>query len=111
MKYIYSGMKAYMNDGAVARVCGILFDPHTSERRGLVLAANGLFGPDVVVPFSAIWLIDDAVHLTLSCAEVATMPCFHRTPSGEPAAVPEATWRYVPRRRAVPSAHTEGPAR
>ena len=31
-----------------------------------MLSANGYFGPDVVAPFSAIWRVDDDVHLSLS---------------------------------------------
>ena len=41
-----------------------------------MLSANGYFAPDVVAPFSAIWRVDDAVHLSLDGSEVAALPHF-----------------------------------
>lgn len=76
MRYIYAGMTAYLKDGRTATVAGVLLDPETHERRYVVLAANGLFGPDVLVPFSAVWLIDENLHLDLTCAELAGLPAF-----------------------------------
>jgi hypothetical protein len=76
MKFIHPGMKACMADGGTATVTDVLIDPHDGGERYVVLCANGVFGPDVVVPFSAVWRVDDHVHLTLSSHDVATSPCF-----------------------------------
>jgi hypothetical protein len=106
MKYIYAGMKAYTTDGHVMPVRGVLLDADTYERRYLVLAANGLFGPDVQVPFSVVWLIDDAVHLNLTLVEISALPAFHRFGHADSAtAALEPAWHYIQRRRAHPHSH------
>jgi hypothetical protein len=77
MRPVYPGMKARMSDGGTAMVTDVLVDRQEHTPRLVVLSANGYFGPDVVAPFSAIWRVDDEVHLSLSGSEVAALPHFN----------------------------------
>jgi hypothetical protein len=77
MRPIYPGMKARMSDGSTATVTDVLIDRYDHTPRLLVLSANGYFGPDVVAPFTAVWRVDDDVHLALTGSEVASLPRFN----------------------------------
>jgi hypothetical protein len=103
MKPIYPGMKARMSDGSTATVTDVLIDRREHAPRLLVLSANGYFGPDVVAPFSAIWRVDDEVHLSLSGSEVAALPHFnlyeHCHVDGLSS---RSAWRYGADRRLAP---------
>lgn len=79
MKPIYLGMKARLIDGAECRVTDVLIDPRDGDEHYIALSANGFFGPDVIAPLSAVWHIDDCVHLALSTADVAALQ--HVTPA------------------------------
>lgn len=95
MKRIETGMKVHTTDRGMATVMGLLVDQSNPGQGYLVLEANGYFAPDVVAPLSAVWLVDDCVHLTLSSEEVAALPtidqfedCFVMGLSRT------STWRY-----------------
>jgi hypothetical protein len=74
MKLVALGMKALLADGATCSVVDVLIDPRNGRERYLVLDANGCFGQDVVVPAAYVWQVDSCVHLTLSSAELRTLP-------------------------------------
>lgn len=76
MKPIQPGMKVHMSDGGTATVTDVLIDPRDAGERYVVLSAHGYFGPDVVAPAAAVWLVDDHVHVALTCAELETLPPF-----------------------------------
>ena len=76
MRPIYPGMKARMSDGSTATVTDVLIDSKDHTTQYLVLSANGYFGPDVLVPFSALWRVDEEAHVSLSGSEVAALPRF-----------------------------------
>ena len=103
MKPVYPGMKARMSDGSTATVTDVLIDHREHAPRLLVLSANGYFGPDVVAPFSAIWRVDDEVHLSLDGSEVAALPHFnlyeHCHVEGFSS---RSAWRYGADRRLAP---------
>lgn len=82
MKPIYPGMTAHLSDGSPTTVVDVLIDVRTGHEQYLVLAANGLFGPDVVVPAATVWLVDDDVHLTLTPQEAAALPLAASLPVG-----------------------------
>jgi hypothetical protein len=88
MKPIYPGMKAQLAQGGTAAVVDVLYDPDDGTRRALVISINGYFGPDVVVPISAVWHVDEQVHLALTKADVADLS--HH----DPAHYGEATGRH-----------------
>jgi hypothetical protein len=74
MKPIYPGMKAQLAQGGTAAVVDVLYDPDDGTRRALVISINGYFGPDVVVPATAVWHVDEQVHLALTKADAADLP-------------------------------------
>jgi hypothetical protein len=76
MKPIYPGMTAYLDGGGTVRVVDVLADVGTRAECYLVLAAYGVFGPDVVAPCSAVWCVDEHVHLALTVSDLATLPRF-----------------------------------
>lgn len=76
MKYIHPGMKACMTGGDSAIVTDVLLDPHDGAERYLVVNVDGFFQPDVVVPISAVWCVDEQVHLALSSHDTGTLPRF-----------------------------------
>ena len=95
MRPMYPGMKARTSDGGVATVTDILIDRRSHELRYLVLSANGYFGPDVLAPSSAVWRVDEAVHLALTSGDVATLPRFdhyEHCRSGDLCS--RSAWRY-----------------
>lgn len=77
MKPIQPGMKACASDGSRCAVVDVLVDPHDGTEHDVVLSAHGYFGPDVVAPLSAVWCVDDRVHLDLSATDVTTLPPYH----------------------------------
>jgi hypothetical protein len=107
MKPIYPGMNVRMSDGSTATVTDVLIDRHEHTPRLLVLSANGYFGPDVVAPFSAIWRVDDDVHLALTGSEVAALPHFnlyeHCHVDGFSS---RSAWRYGADRRLAPGSNS-----
>jgi hypothetical protein len=104
MKPIDPGMKARMSDGSTATVTDVLIDCNDHTPHYLVLSANGYFGPDVVAPYSAVWRVDDDVHLTLTRSEVAALPHFDLYEHCHVSGLCSATaWRYGEHRHVVPS--------
>jgi hypothetical protein len=102
MKPIDPGMKARMSDGSTATVTDVLIDCKDHTPQYLVLSAHGYFGPDVVAPYSAVWRVDDDVHLALTGSEVAALPHFdlyeHCHVRG---LCSRSAWRYGEHRHAV----------
>jgi hypothetical protein len=76
MKSIFPGMKARSSTGTSIPVSDVLLDRQTHALRYLVLCINGYFGQDVLAPPSAILFVDDDVHLALTDAEIAQLPCY-----------------------------------
>lgn len=74
MKLIVPGMKAHLADGSIVEIVDVASDAHTGHEPYLVLAAHGLFGPDVAAPITSIWRVDKDVHLALSAKEAAALP-------------------------------------
>jgi hypothetical protein len=66
-------MKARFADGGAATVTDVLIRRSDHTAQYVVLSANGYFGPDVLVPFSAVWRVDDAVHLAVRTDEIAAL--------------------------------------
>ena len=103
MRPIYPGMKARMSDGSTATVTDVLIDCKDHTPQYLVLSANGYFAPDVVAPYSAVWRVDDEVHLALTGSEVAALPHFdlyeHCHVDGLSS---RSAWRYGADRRLAP---------
>lgn len=79
MKPIYLGMDVRLAQGELCHVADVLIDPCDGSERYVVLDVNGFFGPDVVVPVSAIWLVDTCVHMTISAADLASLPHYDAT--------------------------------
>jgi hypothetical protein len=77
MNRVYVGMPARLADGTVCQVTDVLIDPRDGRVDDVVLDANGYFGPDVVAPISAVWLVDGCVHLSLTCADLAVLPRYN----------------------------------
>ncbi len=77
MKPIIPGMKARFSDGGTATVTDVLIRRSDHTAQYVVLSAWGYFGPDALVPFSAIWRIDDAVHLNLASSDIAALPTYN----------------------------------
>jgi hypothetical protein len=106
MRPIYPGMKARMIDGSTAMVTDVLIDRNDHTPRYVVLSAHGYFGPDVLVPFSAVWRVDNDVHISLNGSEVAAAPRFdlyeHCHVGG---LASRSAWRHGADRRFTPDAN------
>lgn len=95
-------MKARLTDGSVATVVDVLIDYRERAARYVVLNTRGYFGPDVLVPLSAVWRVDDAVHLALTTKDLATLPCYdHYVHSHVGGLCSRSAWRYGTVRRHV----------
>ncbi len=79
MKPIYLGMTACLSGGGTCHVMDVLIDPSDGTQHYIVLDARGFFRSDVVAPVSAVWLIDERVHLTVSAADLESLPHYNQT--------------------------------
>lgn len=105
MRAIYPGMKVHTPDGDIMMVTDVLIDSSDHTPRYLVLNPWGYFGPDVLAPFSAVWRVDDGVHLSLSSDEIAALPRFnHYEHCKVTGLCSRAAWRYGAARQLAPRA-------
>ena len=89
MKLVYPGMLAHLADGSTVQVTDVVSDGRTGCGPSLVLATHGLFGPDVVAPITAVWRVDEDVHLRLTVEAARQLPRF------EPATTPCHRREYI----------------
>ena len=77
MKPICLGAEVRLARGATCHVTDVLIDPRDGAQRYIALNVNGFFGPDVVAPVSAVWLVDDCVHVDLSVDDLPSLPRYN----------------------------------
>ena len=95
MKTMYPGMKARLIDGGITSVTDILISREDHSARFVVLSPHGYFGPDVLAPVSAVWRVDEAVHLTLTADDLEALPRYDHYAHCRPAGLySRSAWRY-----------------
>lgn len=82
MKIVHPGMTARLADGGTGTISDVLVDAASGEERYVVLSVDGYWGPLRVAPSSAVWRVDEQVHLSLTCGEVVVLPLFDLTTYG-----------------------------
>jgi hypothetical protein len=74
MKLIYPGMVAHLVDGTPVLVTDVVSTGPAEEDQYLALATHGLFGADVLAPCTAVWRVDENVHLRLTPQDAERLP-------------------------------------